>query len=107
MTGIPVGGLPKIKDDKVKFQASHPSFWNGAVIEQMQLNLDEGKFKVLDRAPGHIVLLEVEDGDRKYDSTLGYSQDWVALNIPDPSLAQQKREALARAEQKKAKVAAA
>jgi hypothetical protein len=107
MTGIPVGGLPKIKDDKVIFQASHPSLWNGTVIEQMQLNLDEGKFEVLDRAPGRIVLFEVEDGDRKYDSTLGYSQDWIALNIPDPSLAQQKLEALARAEQKKAKAAAA
>jgi hypothetical protein len=73
----------------------------------MQLNIDTGKFKVLDRAPGRIVLFEVEEGERKYDSTLGYSQDWIALNIPDPSLAQQKREALARAEQKKLKAVAA
>ncbi|KIM23330.1 hypothetical protein M408DRAFT_332417 [Serendipita vermifera MAFF 305830] len=107
LSGIPVGGLPKIKDDKVIFQASHPSLWNGGVIEQMQTNIEAGKFQVHHRPPGRIVLFEVEDGDQKYDSTLGYSQEWLAINIPDPSLALQRTEALARAEQKKAKVAAA
>lgn len=106
ITGLPVGGLPKIKDDKVIFQASHPSLWNGAVIEQMQYNIDAGKFQVHSRPPGRIVLFEVEEGDLKYDSTVGYSQDWIALNIPDPSLSSQKAEALARADQKKAKAVA-
>ena len=107
MTGIPVGGLPKIKDDKVVFQASHPSLWNGMVIEQMRESIDAGKFKVLDRPAGRIVLFEVEDGNRNYDTTLGYSHDWVVLNIPDPSLAEERRAALVRVEQKKARAAAA
>lgn len=98
MTGIPPGGLPKIKDDKVVFQASHPSLWSGEVIRRMQENFDNGKVKILPRPPGRIVLFEVEEGGGTYDTTLNFSPEWIALNIDDPSLADKRKQVTARLE---------
>lgn len=53
--GIPSGGLPKVKDDKVIFQASHPSLWSGEVIAQMKEILQRGELKILPRPPGKLV----------------------------------------------------
>lgn len=56
LVGIPSGGLPKVKDDKVIFQASHPSLWSGEVILQMKEVLQRGELKILSRAPGKLGL---------------------------------------------------
>lgn len=55
VVGIPSGGLPKVKDDKVIFQASHPSLWSGEVILQMKEILSQGGLKILPRPPGKIM----------------------------------------------------
>lgn len=103
MTGIPAGGLPKIKDDKVVFQACHPSLWSHEVIRQMQENFDDEKVKVLPRPPGRIVLFEVEDDGTKYDTTLNFSHDWLAMHIDDVSLADRKVVALSRQEERRSR----
>jgi hypothetical protein len=61
ITGFPPGGLPRIKDDKVVFQASHPSLWTGQAILEMKKILEENSFQCLPRPPGivHILLPEL------------------------------------------------
>ncbi|CAG7855010.1 SubName: Full=Uncharacterized protein {ECO:0000313/EMBL:CCA77718.1} [Serendipita indica DSM 11827] len=108
ITGFHPGALPKIKDDKVVFQASHPSVWSGDVISHMKTVLDSGSMRILPREPGRIVLFETVDAAGVLaDTTLGYSEDWLALNIPDPSLAQKKEAALERQRQREERAVAA
>jgi hypothetical protein len=52
ITGFPPGGLPRIKDDKVVFQASHPSLWTGQAILEMKRILEENSFQCLPRPLG-------------------------------------------------------
>jgi hypothetical protein len=86
LAGIPEGGLPKIKNNKVMSQKCHPLRWSDEVVRKMKENLEAGKLEVLQRPPGRIVLFEVEDRDFKYDTTLAFSQNWLVAHINDPSL---------------------
>ncbi|KAG8813481.1 hypothetical protein FRC17_001556 [Serendipita sp. 399] len=107
VTGLPPAALPKVRDDKVIFQASHPCLWSGEMITRVLRIVDEGKFQVLPRPPGRIVLFETFDVDgNPYDSTIGFSDEWIALNILDKSLAAQRETALRKEEQKRAKAEA-
>jgi hypothetical protein len=103
ITGIPAGGLPKIRDDKVVFQASHPSLWSHEVIKKMQENMKNNKFRLVNRPPGRIVLFEVEEQGTTYDTTLNFSKDWLAIHIDDPTFAEQRKIALSRREEKRSR----
>jgi hypothetical protein len=87
----------------VVFQASHPSLWSHEVIKRMQKNMENNKFKLVNRPPGRIVLFEVEEKGTTYDTTLNFSKDWLAIHIDDPTFAEQRKTALHRQEEKRSR----
>ena len=134
ITGFPPGGLPRIKDDKVVFQASHPSLWTGQAILEMKRILEDNSFQCLPRPPGEsgasdnrtmrlplgvtrsllttdstgrIVLCEIHHPDgTKEDSTLGFTHDWLVINMPDPVFEAEREEAQRRADELRIKAKA-
>ncbi|CCA68741.1 hypothetical protein PIIN_02604 [Serendipita indica DSM 11827] len=83
ITGFPNTCIPRVIGDEVK-TASSPPHWKAAQVAAMEEAFAKNLVKVLPRPDGRRVLFSTSGVDGKfYDTTCGYSDDWIAKHLPD------------------------